>query len=59
MKLDQSEASILHEGGLLFTKGATQVALSQPGVEIKTPPVLTVKLGATPPRPLPTSTSWA
>jgi hypothetical protein len=47
MKLDQSEASVLHDGGLLLTQSSTgrQLPLSQPAVEITTPPVLTVDLG--------------
>lgn len=47
MKLDQSEASILHEGGILLTQQSTgrQLPLVQPAVEITTPPVLTVSLG--------------
>jgi hypothetical protein len=47
MKLDQSEASVLHEGGLLLTQQSTgrQLPLLQPAVQIATPPVLTVNLG--------------
>ena len=44
-KLDQTAANVLHEGGLLLTKGSTQVPLSLPAVEIEEPPVLSVDIG--------------
>jgi hypothetical protein len=50
VKLDQSAANVNHNGGLVLSKGSTQIPLSLPAVEINTPPtpsVLTVDLGGT------------
>jgi hypothetical protein len=44
-KLDQSAANVLHNGGLLLSKGSAQIPLALPAVEIANPPVLTVDLG--------------
>jgi hypothetical protein len=45
MALDQSAANVLHNGGLVLSKGQVQIPLSMPAVEIANPPVLTVDLG--------------
>lgn len=44
-KTDLSEFSVFHTGGLLLKKGSTEIPLLEPGIEVKTPPVLTVSIG--------------